>query len=153
MIPDDRVATPESVGSRNVKWPPDKKFTTAIFPHGLLYQELHTNPAGVGFYDRLVDELLAQGIDPWVTLYHWDLPQELEDAGGWPVRDTAYRFADYSMLVFDAALRERILVAREQFVVAGFRPVTPGLRLLGLAVVDEDASELGRVVGIFLPPV
>lgn len=60
------------------------------------------NPAGLAFYDRLVDELLAQGIDPWLTLYHWDLPQELEDAGGWPVRDTAYRFADYSMLVFDA---------------------------------------------------
>ncbi|MFK3984751.1 GH1 family beta-glucosidase [Micromonospora sp. NPDC050397] len=59
------------------------------------------NPAGLAFYDRLVDELLAQGIDPWVTLYHWDLPQELEDAGGWPARDTAYRFADYSMLVFD----------------------------------------------------
>ncbi|MDQ4052673.1 MAG: family 1 glycosylhydrolase, partial [Actinomycetota bacterium] len=60
------------------------------------------NPAGLAFYDRLVDELLAQGIDPWVSLYHWDLPQELEDAGGWPVRDTAYRFADYAMLVFDA---------------------------------------------------
>ncbi|HEU5470456.1 MAG TPA: GH1 family beta-glucosidase [Actinophytocola sp.] len=59
------------------------------------------NPAGMAFYDRLVDELLGAGIDPWLTLYHWDLPQELEDAGGWPVRDTAYRFADYAMLVFD----------------------------------------------------
>ncbi|WP_410677049.1 GH1 family beta-glucosidase [Amycolatopsis sp. cmx-4-68] len=59
------------------------------------------NPAGLGFYDRLVDELLAAGIDPWVTLYHWDLPQELEDLGGWPARDTAYRFADFAMLVFD----------------------------------------------------
>ncbi|MFI7544070.1 GH1 family beta-glucosidase [Actinoplanes sp. NPDC049599] len=59
------------------------------------------NEAGLAFYDRLTDELLAQGIDPWVTLYHWDLPQELEEAGGWPNRDTAYRFADYSMLVFD----------------------------------------------------
>ncbi|ADB34290.1 beta-galactosidase [Kribbella flavida DSM 17836] len=65
------------------------------------------NPAGIAFYDRLVDELLASGIDPWVTLYHWDLPQELEDAGGWPARDTAYRFADYSMLVFDA-LSDRV---------------------------------------------
>jgi beta-glucosidase len=65
------------------------------------------NAAGIGFYDRLVDELLAQGIDPWVTLYHWDLPQELEDAGGWPVRDTAYRFAEYAMLVFDA-LQDRV---------------------------------------------
>jgi len=59
------------------------------------------NPAGLAFYDALVDELLAAGIDPWVTLYHWDLPQVLEDAGGWPERDTAYRFADYAMLVFD----------------------------------------------------
>ena len=59
------------------------------------------NPAGLAFYDALVDELLAAGIDPWVTLYHWDLPQELEDAGGWPARDTAYRFADYAMMVFD----------------------------------------------------
>jgi beta-glucosidase len=65
------------------------------------------NPAGLAFYDRLVDELLAQGIDPWVTLYHWDLPQELEDAGGWPQRDTAYRFADYAMLVFDK-LQDRV---------------------------------------------
>ncbi|MDI1461233.1 GH1 family beta-glucosidase [Catellatospora sp. KI3] len=67
------------------------------------------NPAGIGFYDRLVDELLAHGVDPWVTLYHWDLPQELEDAGGWPHRDTAYRFADYAELVF-AALSDRVEV-------------------------------------------
>jgi beta-glucosidase len=60
------------------------------------------NPAGIGFYERLVDELLANGIEPWLTLYHWDLPQELEDAGGWPVRDTATRFAEYAALVHDA---------------------------------------------------
>jgi beta-glucosidase len=59
------------------------------------------NPAGIAFYDRLIDELLAQDVDPWLTLYHWDLPQELEDAGGWPLRDTAYRFADYAQLVYD----------------------------------------------------
>jgi beta-glucosidase len=59
------------------------------------------NLAGLAFYDRLVDELLAAGVAPWVTLYHWDLPQELEDAGGWPNRDTAYRFADYATTVFD----------------------------------------------------
>ncbi|MFD2765298.1 GH1 family beta-glucosidase [Micromonospora eburnea] len=65
------------------------------------------NPAGLAFYDRLVDELLGRGVDPWVTLYHWDLPQELEDAGGWPYRDTAHRFADYAELVF-ATLGDRV---------------------------------------------
>jgi beta-glucosidase len=50
--------------------------------------------AGLDFYDRLVDELLAAGITPWITLYHWDLPQALEDAGGWPHRPTAERFAE-----------------------------------------------------------
>ncbi|GAA4558297.1 GH1 family beta-glucosidase [Planotetraspora kaengkrachanensis] len=60
------------------------------------------NPAGIAFYDRLVDELLAKGIRPWVTLYHWDLPQALEDAGGWPSRDVAYRFADYAAIAYEA---------------------------------------------------
>jgi beta-glucosidase len=54
------------------------------------------NPKGIDFYSRLVDELLAAGIAPTLTLYHWDLPAELEDAGGWLNRDTAYRFADYA---------------------------------------------------------
>ncbi|BFO21771.1 hypothetical protein SHKM778_81590 [Streptomyces sp. KM77-8] len=57
---------------------------------------------GLDFYRRLVDELLAKGIKPAVTLYHWDLPQELEDAGGWPERDTAYRFAEYAQIVGEA---------------------------------------------------
>ena len=55
--------------------------------------------AGLDFYRALVDELLAHGIEPVVTLYHWDLPQALEDAGGWPARDTAERFADYAAIV------------------------------------------------------
>ena len=55
--------------------------------------------AGVDFYSRLVDELLEAGITPLVTLYHWDLPQALEDVGGWRVRETAERFADYAVLV------------------------------------------------------
>jgi beta-glucosidase len=54
------------------------------------------NAKGVAFYSRLVDGLLARGIRPVATLYHWDLPQELEDAGGWPARDTAERFAEYA---------------------------------------------------------
>ncbi|WP_241002298.1 GH1 family beta-glucosidase [Streptomyces sp. CB01881] len=56
------------------------------------------NKAGLDFYDRLVDELLAHGIAPVATLYHWDLPQELEDAGGWTDRATADRFAEYATL-------------------------------------------------------
>jgi beta-glucosidase len=57
------------------------------------------NLKGLGFYSKLVDGLLARGIRPIATLYHWDLPQELEDAGGWPERDTALRFAEYASLV------------------------------------------------------
>ncbi|MBB5632997.1 beta-glucosidase [Cryobacterium mesophilum] len=60
------------------------------------------NPKGIDFYSRLVDELLAKNIRPWLTLYHWDLPQTLEDKGGWANRDTAHRFADYAGVVHDA---------------------------------------------------
>jgi beta-glucosidase len=56
-------------------------------------------PRGLDFYSRLVDQLLAAGIAPCLTLYHWDLPQALEDEGGWLARDTAYRFADYAAVV------------------------------------------------------
>ena len=57
------------------------------------------NQAGLDFYDRMLDELLASGIEPYVTLYHWDLPQELENRGGWPARDTAGAFAEYVEVV------------------------------------------------------
>jgi beta-glucosidase len=57
------------------------------------------NAAGLDHYRRLCDALLAAGIRPFPTLYHWDLPQSLEDEGGWPVRDLAGRFADYAALV------------------------------------------------------
>lgn len=67
------------------------------------------NQAGLDFYSRLVDELLWAGIDPVLTLYHWDLPQALEDAGGWPERDTALRFADYAAIVA-GALGDRVRI-------------------------------------------
>ncbi len=57
------------------------------------------NKKGLDFYDRLVDGLLARGLKPYCTLYHWDLPQVLEDKGGWVARDTAYAFADYAEAV------------------------------------------------------
>jgi beta-glucosidase len=60
------------------------------------------NSNGLDYYKRLVDALVAAKIRPLVTLYHWDLPQALEDAGGWPNRDTASRFADYAQLVGQA---------------------------------------------------
>ena len=59
------------------------------------------NPKGLDFYDRLIDELLANGIDPWVTLYHWDMPQTLEMKGGWRNRDVMHWIADYSAVVVE----------------------------------------------------
>ncbi len=57
------------------------------------------NEPGLAFYDRLIDTLLAAGIEPWVCLYHWDLPQALQDLGGWQNRDIVGWFADYAALV------------------------------------------------------
>ncbi len=57
------------------------------------------NPVGLDFYSRLVDELLAAGIRPFVTLYHWDLPQTLQDRGGWPARSTAEAYVEYAEAV------------------------------------------------------
>ena len=59
------------------------------------------NAKGLDFYSRLVDELLAAGIHPWLTLYHWDLPQTLEERGGWAARSTAERFVEYAVAVHE----------------------------------------------------
>lgn len=59
------------------------------------------NQAGLAFYDRLVDDLLAAGIDPWVTLFHWDFPYALHLRGGWMNRDSADWFAEYAAIVTD----------------------------------------------------
>jgi beta-glucosidase len=78
------------------------------------------NPAGLDFYDRLVDELLAHGIQPFATLFHWDTPQPLEDAGGWTVRATAERFVEFTDTV-SARLGDRVghwITHNEPWVVA-----------------------------------
>ena len=67
------------------------------------------NPAGLAFYERLVDGLIQRGITPVATLYHWDLPQALEDLGGWRNRETAYAFADYARIV-GQTLGDRIAI-------------------------------------------
>lgn len=69
----------------SIAWP-------RVFPEG----RGTPNPKGLDFYDRLVDELLGAGIVPFATLYHWDLPQALQDRGGWESRDTAEAFAAYA---------------------------------------------------------
>jgi beta-glucosidase len=68
-----------------------------VFPEG----RGRINPAGLGFYDRLVDTLLENGIEPNVTLFHWDLPAALDDRGGWLNPDVASWFADYATAVFE----------------------------------------------------
>ncbi len=67
------------------------------------------NPAGLDFYDRLTDELLKNGIEPYVCLFHYDLPQALQDKGGWPNRETAFAFAEYARLVAER-LSDRVKV-------------------------------------------
>lgn len=79
----------QSLGLRayrfSIAWP-------RVFPNG----SGAANLAGLGFYERLIEALLAAGIEPFCTLYHWDLPQALQDRGGWQSRDTALKFADYA---------------------------------------------------------
>ena len=74
----------------SVSWP-------RIVPDG----GTEVNKRGFDYYERLVDGLLERGVTPMATLYHWDLPQALEDRGGWQVRETPERFADYAMAVHD----------------------------------------------------
>jgi beta-glucosidase len=69
----------------SIAWP-------RVFPEGTG----SPNPKGLDFYSRLIDELLANGIEPFATLYHWDLPQALHDKGGWQSRDTAAALGDYA---------------------------------------------------------
>jgi beta-glucosidase len=101
------------------------------------------NAAGLGFYDRLVDGLLARGIAPVATLYHWDLPQYLEDAGGWAKRDSGEWFAAYADALF-RALGDRVgswVTINESKII-----VEQGYQRGWMAPGRSDLRESGRVL-------
>ena len=115
------------------------------------------NPKGLDFYDRLVDELLAAGIFPNVTLNHWDLPQALQDEGGWANRDIAGWFADYAKVMFDR-LGDRVTMwatHNEPFVVSmmgyGWGHFAPGISDIVQAYRAVHHLNLahGRAVQVF----
>jgi beta-glucosidase len=108
------------------------------------------NEPGLDFYDRLTDALLARGISPVPTLYHWDLPQPLEDEGGWLARDTAHRFAEYATLAAER-LADRIplwITLNEPFVVTAFGYAlgihAPGQKLMLGALPTAHHQLLGH---------
>jgi len=120
----------------SVAWP-------RIFPDGTGAP----NPKGFDFYNRMLDELLANGIEPFCTLYHWDLPQKLEDKGGWQSRDTAQAFAEYAGFAA-GKLSDRVkhfmtINELRTFVELGYAQGThaPGLKLdpAGVAQVSHFA--------------
>ena len=112
------------------------------------------NEAGLDFYDRLVDELLAANIAPMLTLYHWDLPQPLEDAGGWLTPETAQRFAEYARIVADR-LGDRVgywVTVNEPVVTMMFGYATgmhaPGRKLLLQALPVAHHQLLGHGLAV-----
>ena len=112
----------------SIAWP-------RVFPTG----KGPVNKPGLDFYERLVDGLLAAGIEPLVTVYHWDLPAALQERGGWTNRDTAYRFRDYAGLLFER-LGDRVdrwLTINEPYVAAMVGHVL-GIHAPGLK--DPDAA-------------
>jgi beta-glucosidase len=105
----------------SIAWP-------RLFPNGAGLP----NHAGIDFYRRLCEGLRARGIAPIATLYHWDLPQAIQDKGGWANRDTAYRFAEYANAAFEALgdLVDRWITQNEPWVTAfegyGYGSKAPG---------------------------
>lgn len=127
----------------SVAWP-------RVFPSG----KGQPNSPGLAFYDRLVDGLLAAGIQPLVTLYHWDLPAALQDRGGWTNRDTAYRFRDYAAVLFER-LGDRVdmwLTVNEPYVAAMLGHAlgmhAPGLKDLGAALKAAHHLLLGHGLAV-----
>lgn len=96
------------------------------------------NPQGVDFYQRLVDELLGAGIMPWLTLYHWDLPQALQEKGGWANRDTADLFTEYALTMHDAlGDRVKVWTTLNEPWCSSFLSYTAGLHAPGHYSVEE----------------
>ncbi len=112
------------------------------------------NAAGLDFYERLVDELVAHGIVPALTLFHWDLPQALQDHGGWHDRDTAARFAEYAALVH-ARLADRVPIwntinepRTHAFIGHSLGIHAPGLRDVGRACSAVHHQLLGHGLAV-----
>jgi beta-glucosidase len=112
------------------------------------------DPVGLDFYERLLEALDERGIEPWVTLYHWDLPQALQDEGGWPARDTAQRFAEYAAAVHER-LRDRITwwtTLNEPWVAAYVGHAegrhAPGIQDPGAAVRAAEHLLLGHALAV-----
>ncbi|MBL7906147.1 MAG: beta-glucosidase [Bacteroidales bacterium] len=122
----------------------------------------HINNSGIDFYHRLIDQCLAKGIEPWITLYHWDLPQALEERGGWTNRDVIGWFGDYVELCIRQFGRKvrRWMILNEPMVFTGtgyFLGLhAPGRRGLNsfLAAIHHAAmcqAEGGRIVRSMSP--
>lgn len=148
-MPED-VALMRSLGLKgyrfSISWP-------RILPQGTGA----VNQKGLAFYDRLVDELLQAGIKPNATLNHWDLPQALQERGGWPNRDCADWFADYARVVFDK-LGDRVAMwatHNEPWVIAflgyAYGTFAPGLydTSLGYAATHHLLLSHGKTVQLF----
>ena len=96
------------------------------------------NPQGVDFYSRLVDELLAAGITPWLTLYHWDMPQALQERGGWTIRESSDLFIEYALSLHDAlGDRVKIWTTLNEPWCASFLSYTAGAHAPGRFSVEE----------------
>ena len=110
----------------SISWP-------RVFPDGTTHGGL--NPAGIAYYDKVVDGCLARGITPWITLYHWDLPLALYEKGGWLNRENAYHFADYAAYItahFRGRVNRYITINEPQCAIGlglGAGAHAPGLRL------------------------
>jgi beta-glucosidase len=111
------------------------------------------NERAVDHYNRLIDRLLKMGVQPLLTAYHWDLPQTLEDAGGWPNRDTAERFADYVQVLArrfgDRVTQWCLMNEMQAFAVAGYGwgVHAPGLKDRGLTLRAAHTSNLAQGAG------